>query len=160
MVIAGVAERSPDRIAHAGYLDAFVPSNGETILDLATPERVAWMREQVAAAGDGWLILCPPLGSFGLADADAAWLAPLAGPQPLKTFEEPIRLANPAAQAIPRTFIRCVEYPAFKSQVERAQTARDWHYCEIPTSHLAMVTEPAKLAELLLDIGGHVTASV
>src|SRR5487761_1533732 len=80
MVIAGVAERSPDRIAHAVYLDAFVPSNGETILDLAAPERVAWMREQVAAAGEGWLIPCPPLGSFGLTDADAAWLAPLAGP--------------------------------------------------------------------------------
>jgi pimeloyl-ACP methyl ester carboxylesterase len=152
MVITGVLERSPERLAQVIYLDAFVPVDGEALLDLATPERVAWIREQVAAAGYGWLIPCPPFGTFGLAGPHAAWLAPLAGPQPLTTFEQPVRLSNHAAQAVPHTFIRCSESPGFKSQGERAQAATGWRYYELPTSHFAMVTMPQQLADLLIAV--------
>jgi pimeloyl-ACP methyl ester carboxylesterase len=159
MVIASVSERIPERLAHVVYLDAFVPFDGEALLDLGTPERTAWLRQQVAAVGDGWLIPCPPLDSFGLSEADAAWLGPLVGSQPLKTFEQPVQLSSPAAQALAHTFIRCVEYPGFKSQAERAQAAPGWRYCEIPTSHIAMATMPERLAELLLEVAAPVNTS-
>jgi pimeloyl-ACP methyl ester carboxylesterase len=152
MVITGVLERSPERLAQGIYLDAFVPIDGEAVFDLATPERVAWTHEQVAASGYGWLIPCPPFATFGLADADAAWLAPLTGPQPLQTFTQPVRLSNPAAAAIPHTFIRCSESPGFKSQGDRAQATSGWGYYELPATHFAMLTAPQKLAELLIDV--------
>jgi pimeloyl-ACP methyl ester carboxylesterase len=39
MVITDVADRVPERIAHVVYLDAFVPQDGQTMLDLIPPAR-------------------------------------------------------------------------------------------------------------------------
>ena len=38
-VITGVADCVADRIGHVVYLDAFVPGDGEAVLDLIAPER-------------------------------------------------------------------------------------------------------------------------
>jgi pimeloyl-ACP methyl ester carboxylesterase len=37
MVITGVAERAPERIAQLVYLDAFVPEHGQSLVDLLPP---------------------------------------------------------------------------------------------------------------------------
>jgi pimeloyl-ACP methyl ester carboxylesterase len=36
-VITGVAKRAPERIANVVYLDAFVPEDGQSVLDLLPP---------------------------------------------------------------------------------------------------------------------------
>ena len=41
MVATGVADRVPDRIAKLVYLDAFVPRDGESVLDIHGPESAA-----------------------------------------------------------------------------------------------------------------------
>src|SRR6185312_289139 len=38
MVIAGVAEKAAERIAHLVYLDAFVPADGKSLADYQPPE--------------------------------------------------------------------------------------------------------------------------
>jgi hypothetical protein len=135
------------------YLDAFVPFDGQAVLDLGTPQRMAWVRDQVSSAGFGWLIPCPSLDSFGPIDPRlTANLQP--GPQPFATFEQPVHLTNRAAAALPRTFIRCSAYPGFQSQADRVRAMPGWDYREIPTSHFAPLTEPDRLCELLLEAAG------
>src|SRR3954463_6702408 len=56
MVATGVADRVRDRIAQLIYLDAFVPADGQSLLDLNEPAR-QHMRE-LAASGDVWRV--PP----------------------------------------------------------------------------------------------------
>lgn len=56
MVITGVADRSPERIAHIVYLDAFVPEHGQALFDLVAPERRQAMEALVASEGEGWLL--------------------------------------------------------------------------------------------------------
>ena len=56
MVIAGVADRIPERIAHVVYLDAFVPEDGQSLFDIVPSERSQPMRELVQKEGDGWLV--------------------------------------------------------------------------------------------------------
>jgi pimeloyl-ACP methyl ester carboxylesterase len=71
-VITGVIDCVPERLAHAVYLDAEVPRDGESSFDLYRPEdRVA--REQSAqATGDGWKA---SIGSVEDADTFfSAWL--------------------------------------------------------------------------------------
>ena len=51
MVATGVADRARDRIAQLIYLDAFVPRDGQSLLDLNEPARARMM--QLAATGDG-----------------------------------------------------------------------------------------------------------
>jgi pimeloyl-ACP methyl ester carboxylesterase len=61
-VITGVADRAPAQIAHVVYLDAFVPEDGQAVLDLITPERRRMMEALVKTEGNGWLLprFAPP----------------------------------------------------------------------------------------------------
>ena len=54
-VITGVADRVPERIAQLVYLDAFVPADGQGIVDMLPPDRRQTVEALVQAEGDGWL---------------------------------------------------------------------------------------------------------
>ena len=66
--------------------------------------------------------------------ADQTWLFAKLVPQPLATYTQPIRLGNPAAAAIPRSFVFCTEGKgdaAADSTVRNANGVRSapgWHY--------------------------------
>ena len=55
MVATGVADRARDRIAQLIYLDAFVPEDGQSLLDLNEPDRQRM--QELVKAGD-WRV--PP----------------------------------------------------------------------------------------------------
>jgi pimeloyl-ACP methyl ester carboxylesterase len=154
MVITGVADRAPDRIARLVYLDAFVPTDGQALFDLLRPERRAFFQEQADLHGDGWRVPPPSASALGIADESVArWLTAKMTPQPLKTFTQPLALTNPVADAIPRTFIHCSAGPMTASFVPFAAHARitpDWQYHELAVGHDAMLIAPADLADLLV----------
>jgi pimeloyl-ACP methyl ester carboxylesterase len=164
MVIAGVAHAVPERLAHLVYLDAFVPEDGQSMLDLGPPERRESMTRRVREEGDGWQLpsLQPVPWEQFVRDvylvrdeAEVAWLAARLGPHPFKTITDPVRARNPVAAAIPRTYVRCLQYPnpAFDHFAAQAQQpGSDWRYHALPTSHDAMVTMPRELADLLLGL--------
>ena len=54
MVITGVADRMPERIAHLVYLDAFVPEDGQSMLDIIPAERRPLMEALVQKEVSGW----------------------------------------------------------------------------------------------------------
>ncbi len=163
MVITGVAERASDRLAHLVYLDAFVPEDGQALLDMVPPQARQAYEARARAEGEGWRIpsrLPMPWEQalredWHISDeADIAWMAPRLTPQPLKTMTEPVRRGNSAAACLPRTYIRCREYPSpiFDRFAEQArQPGAGWRYRELATSHEAMVTQPRQLADLLLE---------
>ena len=59
MVATGVADRARDRIAQLIYLDAFVPEDGQSLLDLNEPTRQRM--QGLAKGGDGWRV--PPMSA-------------------------------------------------------------------------------------------------
>src|SRR5215211_1720884 len=107
-VIAGVADRAPERLARLVYLDAVAPRDGESEFDLLPPRVSAWLAEQAKSRGEGWLIPPPSAGTLAREHdaADAAWLAERMTAHPLRPCVEPLRLRGPAP-ALPRTFISC-----------------------------------------------------
>ncbi|QUQ65954.1 alpha/beta hydrolase [Kutzneria sp. CA-103260] len=157
LVISSVANRVPDRIAHLVYLDAMVPEDGETAIDV-----MPISQRLIDQAGDGWRIppfpeQAPPLGLFGVTDpADIAWLRTMLSDQPVRCLQQPVRLDNPATDAIARTHIHCVgtrpagivRRPVPPTQ-PNGSPARVW---ELPTGHDCMITMPAELSELLLKV--------
>src|SRR3546814_3751829 len=54
MVVSGVAERVPGRIARVIYVDAFLPEDGESAFNLMNPSFVAALRKRAAEQGGGW----------------------------------------------------------------------------------------------------------
>ena len=152
MVATGVADRARDRIAQLVYLDAFVPQDGESQLDLLPPERRQQMREAAERTGDGWRVPPNPIPPDTSA-ADAAWIAARRLPQSLRCFEMPLRLRN-GELTLPRSYVycrRCTPGDVFRPFAERAR--RDgWGYCEIDASHSPHVTAPDLLADVLQRI--------
>ncbi|MGA7673379.1 MAG: alpha/beta fold hydrolase [Nitrolancea sp.] len=159
MVITAVAEQAAERLGHLVYLDAFVPGDGQALSDFAPPATIAMFHEQARREGNGYGV--PPLSdNFGItSEADLAWVRPRIGMHPLQTKMDPVRLSNPRARQLPRTYIYCTdpaappEAPrAFAQFATRLRADAAWRYVEIATSHDAMITEPEQLSRLLLDL--------
>jgi pimeloyl-ACP methyl ester carboxylesterase len=56
MVATGVADRARDRVSQLIYLDAFVPEDGQSLLDLNETARPRM--QELTKSGDGWRV--PP----------------------------------------------------------------------------------------------------
>src|SRR3546814_4656686 len=56
MVVSGVAERTPEKLARLVYVDAFLPEHGESAFDQMAPAFVATLKKRAADRGEGWAI--------------------------------------------------------------------------------------------------------
>ena len=144
MVITGVADRIPERIARLVYLDAFLPENGECLMDLRKGGSLPI--EQMSK--DGFIL--------------PTWVKPDKPfprdvPHPLKTFTDPIVLKNSAAAKIPGAYIltvekgRAPEEDEFYPAAGRAK-ARGWPVITMEADHVPYWRKPAETAELLLGL--------
>jgi pimeloyl-ACP methyl ester carboxylesterase len=158
IVITGVVDAVPERIAHLVYLDTFVPRNGESLADVS-PVVIGLLRKQAQAHGDGWRV--DSQGTYGVTtEPDRSWVLSKVTPQPLKTFEQPLHLKNAAiVSAKPRTHIDCTGSGFFFSFMRRILARRalppteaGWRLRQLPTGHCAMITMPRELADLLLEV--------
>ncbi|WP_030903804.1 alpha/beta hydrolase [Streptomyces sp. NRRL F-5126] len=160
LVISSAANRVPDRVGHLVHLDAMVPVDGESAADVQPA--TLHMIEQAERSGEGWRV--PPMperpapfGLFGVTDpADVAWLRTMLSDGTVRCLQQPVRLDNPAVNAIPRTHIHnvgatppgVVRRPVPPVQ-PNGTPAQVW---ELPTGHDCMITMPAELGELLLKL--------
>jgi pimeloyl-ACP methyl ester carboxylesterase len=162
-VITGVADRAPTQIALVVYLDAFVPEDGQAVLDLISPERQQMMEALVQTEGHGWLLprFAPPpwetivRDMWGVTDdADVRWMAERLGPTPFGHLKDPVHRTNPVAEKLPRAYIRCRQYsnPRFDQHADMAQRTALWRYRELAAPHHPAVTMPGKLTDLLVDL--------
>lgn len=150
MVATGVADRAGDRIAKLVYLDAFVPDNGQSLLDLLPAEARSGRQNAAATQGDGWLL--PPNPSPpDTSPEDMAWITPRRRWQPIACFTQPITLRNAAASP-PRTYIYCTRIApedTFGQFARRFRSASGWQLFEIDASHSPNVTAPEALVRIL-----------
>jgi pimeloyl-ACP methyl ester carboxylesterase len=153
MVATGVADRAAQRISRVAYLDAFVPRNGQSLMDLLGPESRAARLHDARTAGDGWLVSPNPMPP-DTSETDATWVQLRRVKQPLKTFQQAIRLTG-AVDKLPRYYIYCTRVSPddrFRQFAERARTEHGWKLFEIDASHSPHITAPARLAELLVRV--------
>jgi pimeloyl-ACP methyl ester carboxylesterase len=142
MVITGVADRIPERIAHLIYLDAMVPEDGEGANTTPAIQRTTSRPAPV----NGFMV--------------PEWVKPGQPPphdvpQSAKTFSDPIVLKNQQkARAIPTTYILTVEAgkqpeeDAFFPSYERAKS-RGWKIEVMKGDHNVQWSKPRELAERL-----------
>jgi pimeloyl-ACP methyl ester carboxylesterase len=154
MVVAGVADRVPHRIAALVYVDALVPQTGQSYFDLADPELVRMLRQAADKHGESWKIpVVLTAEMFGITGPEAARIDSLAVPHPRKTLEEPISLIHSETH-LPTIYIvstRPSSGDAFVKQVERARSL-GWSVRELPTGHMPMITMPDELSRLLTSV--------
>ena len=147
MVATGVSDRAHERVAEIIYLDAFVPENGQALIDFLPQHDRRRLLDSVNA-GDGWRVTPNPIPP-DTSDADRAWIAKLRMPQSVKCFEQPIHLRT--KQTLPRTYIQCMRYADRSPFGQFATRARGegWPAYELDASHSPNITAPRALMELL-----------
>jgi pimeloyl-ACP methyl ester carboxylesterase len=162
-VITGVADRVPERIRRLVYLDAFVPSDGESVLSLIPPERRAVMEELVESEGDGWSLprFAEPSwdrfvpSAWGITDdADLRWILPRLRPTSFRHFTDVLRLEGGTRTAPRRAYVRCRGWPhaGFDRHASDAESSEGWDLYELESAHLPYITSPAETTELLLAL--------
>ena len=151
-VISGVAEVVPDKIAALVFLDAFIPDDGEAVVDMVQPA----VKEIILAAQAHGETTVPvrDAAAFNVNEKDRAWVDSLAGPQPIGTMTEKLRLTGARDRIASKTYIRASNYPnvAFEAAHARAK-AEGWHTYEVPCGHNVMIDKPERLAEILNEVG-------
>lgn len=161
-VITGVADRVPDRVERVVYLDAFLPSDGQSTGELVPPDRWAAMEQLVESEGYGWLLprFSPApwerfvRDAWQVAEEDRRWVLPRLRPTPIRHFTEPIHLRRSNGGHVRRVYIRCHGNPGppFDRWAAAARSSPEWTYRELMTPHLPFITHPDETTEVLLDV--------
>jgi len=152
----------PERIRRLVYWNAFVPNNGESLNDMVPPHYVAMFDAIHAERGDGSVVLPFPVWREAfINDGDLA-LAQSAydrlNPHPLKTFSDKISLSrNPAEMQIAKSYVNCTEDTAlphsFSWHPRLSEKLGLFRLVQVQGSHELCFTNPARLAQALLDAG-------
>jgi pimeloyl-ACP methyl ester carboxylesterase len=165
MPITGATDQVAERIGFVVYIDALVPLNGQSVLDLLPESLGDALLAAASEHGDGWRVpilpeLLPPEGSIP-EEERTRYVARLRD-QPLATFTEPLHLTG-ALKHPPRAFLRCTGGGSGDNHGEdpiapfaaRAR-AEGWLYRELAAAHDAHLIDPAGTAAVLHEMASMV----
>lgn len=159
-----VADRVPERVARAVYVESAALPDGMAQFDVNPPEVQELIEKQVADEGDGWRIPVPafaavsddPVNLAGLGDADLALMRSRGVPHPFAAARQPVRRSRPGV--VPETLIGCT-FP--EDQVRRmigdghpmfAGFGPGLQVVALPTGHYPMFSRPADTARILASL--------
>jgi pimeloyl-ACP methyl ester carboxylesterase len=157
MAITQAAARCPEQIARLVYVAAFLPADGQSLVDLAKlPEGAGDMVQEnmvvegeppvatmpAAAAREAFYGLCPP--------EQAAWATERLRPQPLAPFVTPAQLGG-GASTTPRAYVIATQDRAIPTALQRRLVAEhpDVDAVELEADHSPFLSCPAELADAL-----------
>jgi pimeloyl-ACP methyl ester carboxylesterase len=138
MVVTGVLDLAPSRIAAAIYVDAFVPENGQSCFDLANDlHRKLFLN----TAENGFGVLPPPR----LVD-------PRVTPHPLAALLQKLHLTN-SPPKVKRGFIYLSGWPEtpFTSTYERLRLKPEWRTFDLPVAHNVIGMAFGELLDIALQ---------
>jgi pimeloyl-ACP methyl ester carboxylesterase len=149
-VISGVAEQMLPAIGSIVFVDAFLPEDGQRMLDL-TP---ANLRDAALAAQSKGEIARPivPAAAFKVNEQDQAWVNSKLTPQPLGPTFTPNKFTGAREKVAKKTYIRASGYPmpSFDKWLAQCQADPTWRTNSVDCGHDIMVDRPDELTELLV----------
>lgn len=152
------ADRVPERVGLVIYVDALVPEDGQSALDLLP----AWFAAEARSTADERgrvpmpAVLEPPEGWID--EGDRSRYMRRLRPQPLGSFVEPVRLSGAGAH-LPRAFVRCTHAAPpgdpIAAVAARARTS-GWAYRELATPHDPQLLDPDGTARVLDELAASI----
>ena len=146
MVISGVADRVPEKVASLVYLDAFVPENGQSSVSLLPPGA-----HLATVPGEDWLVAPIPSASFGFKRPEviALWEAK-STPHPLATLSQPIQLTGGIGRVKQKMFILGTEPARFTQFYDKVKNDPGWTVHTLPCTTFMQLEMPDELTAILL----------
>ena len=161
MVISGVAEQAPEKVARLVYVAAYLPKDGQSLYQLSQGDADSlvprwWRQADPKAYSPAWIdkagiveVFCAdcsaPDRQF-LVDSHKAEAVP-----PLGT---PVKLTTGRFGRVPRTYVHTLRDRAVSIGLQRrmlAQAGSAGPVVELDTSHAPMLSQPQALADAIAD---------
>lgn len=139
MVITAIADRMPDRVGSLVYLDAFVPTHGDSCWTLATDREREWYAD-VAENGYG-------VRTLPFFDARAT-------PHPLASLLQPLQLTGDLARVRYRVYVYATGWDGespFTPVYRRLREDPSWTTYALDGGHNLMRDTPDHLLKILLE---------
>jgi pimeloyl-ACP methyl ester carboxylesterase len=146
MVVTGVADALPDRIKSLVYLDAFVPGNGEALVNFLPAGHPP------PEPANDYSLRPLPAAFFGASPEVAALVDARTTPMPMACFTQPLNLSGGIDRVKKKTYVYCnvPEPTTFTQFYEKLKDKSDWTVQTLPCTHLVQIDMPKQLTELLL----------
>jgi pimeloyl-ACP methyl ester carboxylesterase len=162
MVVTQAAEYAAGKVARLVYVTAFLPADGQTLVDLAgsfegadnvQPSLVVDESTGTCTLDADALV---PLFYGECRPEDAAWACSKLVPEALAAFVTPVQLTEAGYGAIPRAYVECVRDGAITIELQRHMVAA--RPCDpvltIDTDHSPFLSRTRELADHLLALSG------
>jgi pimeloyl-ACP methyl ester carboxylesterase len=153
------AARCGDRVAALVYAAAFVPQDGQSLLDLTQlPEGADdQVQANIVIEGEPPVAIMPAAASrqalYGSCTEDvAAWAIAQQRPQPVAPFATPVSIAPGSLDGITRHYVSCKRDRAITPPLQRRMIAENGitDVVELDTDHSPQLSMPDELVKALL----------
>jgi pimeloyl-ACP methyl ester carboxylesterase len=143
-----------NRVSSIVWLDAFVPSDGQKVLDFANE---AFRNLAQAAIDEGGAGFAPPtkIPAIFVAERDQSFVASKLTPQPIATYLQPIKLAGALEKVAKKTYVRVSKFPqpAFDKAIAACKNDKSWAaFVMSDVGHMAMLDAPDEVSELIVQV--------
>lgn len=147
MVITGVADALPDRIASLVYLDAFVPKNGEALVNFLPPGGPG------PQPANDYSLQPLPASFFGASAEVAALVDARTTPMPTACFVQPLKLTGGIDRVKKKTYVYCnVPAPTtFTQFYDKLKDDKAWSVHTLPCTHIVQIDMPVELTKMLVQ---------
>lgn len=140
LVVTGAAEKIGPQIASIVYLDAFIPEDGQSMVDI--------VNRPVPETG-----FAPPFPAkmMKVNAKDEAWVDSKVTPQPVNTYRQKMAITGAYKKIAKKTYVRTLQFnnPIFQKTYEALKAQADWKTHTIDCGHDLMVDKPQETAALL-----------
>lgn len=158
VVVTQTAERRPEKVRALAYVCAFLPRDGQSLLDLARTDDESLLVKNLVideAAGLHWVLEDAQRDVFyhDCPDEDAARAKRLVVREPLAPVSTPVRISEAAFGRIPRTYVECLDDRAMGPALQRRMVgATPCRVVSMRSGHSPFFSAPSALAAHLMSI--------
>jgi pimeloyl-ACP methyl ester carboxylesterase len=161
VVVTQAASNCPDRVASLIFVCAFMPADGQSLLDLAhLPEGAGDMiQANIVVEGDPPVATLPPEAAaqaiYNCCTPDQqAGALPRRRPQPVAPFATPVEIDEAVLGAIPRSYVFTARDRSIPPALQRRMIAE--HPCrqvvELDADHAPFLSATGELVTALLEL--------
>ncbi len=159
VVITQAAERRPEKVRALVYVTAFLPRDGESLVQIASEDREALVLPNLVMSEDQTSATLRPEAVrdafYGACSAeDAARAQERLVPQALAPFQTPVHTTPENWGRVPRAYVECLRDRAITPPIQRKMRAAlpCRKVVTLDTDHSPFYSASQELADRLLDL--------
>lgn len=150
---AGALESIGDRVSSVVWLDAYIPADGQKVVDFAV-EPVRKGVQMAIDKGEAGIRGSAHYPASVVAERDRAFAESKVTPHPVGTYLQQIKVSGALQKVAKKTYVRLPKYPmpAFDKALADCKSDKSWATFELPdVGHMAMLDAPDRVSELILQ---------